>query len=165
VVERADFVGLASAALDATTARQCLAETQQAVVVVERIARGGGATRWYVLGRQDDFGTLAARVRPGSRLSLYFDSRFLIGDYDHVREAIIRIIERDGEAVLGALRPPNIEAETDFPSSAEEADNFVRDHPDATIFVGAFPAAEHDGLNAITFELPDADGVVRQHPH
>jgi hypothetical protein len=67
--------------------------------------------------------------------------------------------------VLGALRPPDIEVETDFPGSIKEADEFARDHPDATIIVGAFPAAENDGLDAVTIDLPDADGVVRPHPH
>jgi hypothetical protein len=165
VTQQSDFVRLARAALEATSARQRLGETREAVVL-ERIARGGGATSWYVLRSADDLDALAARLRPGSRVSLYFDSRFMIGDFGQAaREAAIGIIQRKGEAVLAALRPPDIEAEADFPSSPREADEFVRDHPDATIIVGAFPAAEDDGVSAVTLVLPDADGLVRTHPH
>jgi hypothetical protein len=90
----------------------------------------------------------------------------MIGDFgDDARKAAVGIIERDGEAVLGALRPSGIAADTDFPSSADEADDFARDHPNSTIIVGAFPAPDDDGVNAVTFDLPDADGVVRPHPH
>ena len=165
MTEHTDFVTLAQAVLDGTTARQRLAETQEAVVV-ERIARGAGATSWYLLRCSDDLDALAARIRPGSRVSLYFDNRFMIGDFgDDARKAAVGIIERDGEAVLGALRPSGIEADTDFPSSADEADDFARDHPNSTIIVGAFPAPDDDGVNAVTVDLPDADGVVRPHPH
>jgi len=87
VTEHTDFVTLAQAVLDGTTARQRLAETQEAVVV-ERIARGAGATSWYLLRCSDDLDALAARIRPGSRVSLYFDNRFMIGDFgDDARKA------------------------------------------------------------------------------
>ena len=161
----ADFVRLASTVFEATTARGRLAEAQRAVVI-ERIARGAGATRLYVLYRTDDLDTLAARVRPGSRVSLYFDDRFTIGEFgDEARGAIVNITERDGEAVIGAVSPPEIEAEVDFPSSAEEADEFAFEHSGSTMIVGPFPAPEVDGVNAVTVDLPDADGVVRAHPH
>jgi hypothetical protein len=29
----------------------------------------------------------------------------------------------------------------------------------------AYPGRDNDGESAITLDLPDADGVVRRHPH
>ena len=160
-----DFPRLAAATFDATPVARLLAETQHAVAL-ERIARGAGATRWYLLCAPDDLDALTLRVRPGSRVSFYFDNRFLIGEFnDQARQSVIDIIEREGEAVVGAVPAAEIEAEVDFPSSPAEADEFARDHFQATIVVGAFPAADDDRMNAVTVVLPNADGVVRPHPH
>ncbi|MFL5954666.1 MAG: hypothetical protein ACJ76I_11220 [Gaiellaceae bacterium] len=160
-----DFAPLAAAAFNAKLAPRLLAETQRAVVL-ERIARGAGATRWYLLGAPDDLDAFTLVVRPGSRVSFYFDNRFLIGAFDdQARQSVAEIIERDGEAVIGAVRAAEIEAEVDFPNSATEADEFARCHRRATIVVGAFPAADDDQMNAVTVALPDADSIVHPHPH
>jgi hypothetical protein len=165
VSSASDFAALAAATFGATPAARLLAGTQPAVAL-ERIARGAGATRWYLLRAPADLGTLTLRVRPGSRVSFYFDNRFLIGEFDDpARQSVVGIIEREGEAVIAAVPPSEIEAEVEFPSSAMEADEFARHHRQATIVVGAFPAADDDRVNAITVVLPDADGVVRPHPH
>jgi hypothetical protein len=34
----------------------------------------------------------------------------------------------------------------------------------APVFYGHFPAADNDAKRAVTFALPDADGIVRAHP-
>jgi hypothetical protein len=165
VSSKPDFALLAAATFDATPVPRLLAETQRAVVL-ERIARGAGATRWYLLCAPADLDALTLRVRPGSRVSFYFDNRFLIGEFDdQARQSVVEVIERDGEAVMGAFPAAEIEAEVDFPSSAAEADEFARDHRQATIIVGAFPAADDDRMNSVTVALPDADSVVRPHPH
>jgi hypothetical protein len=161
-----DFALIAAATFNATPARRLLAQTRHAVVL-ERIARGAGATRWYFLRSAADLDALALRVRPGSRVSLYFDSPFLIGEFDdQARQSVVEIIEREGEAVMMAAGPADeIEAEVEFPSSGAEAEEFARVHLQATFVVGAFPAADDDRANAVTVALPDADGVVRPHPH
>lgn len=33
------------------------------------------------------------------------------------------------------------------------------------VFFGAFPRRDNDGHRALTLTLPDADGLVREHPH
>jgi hypothetical protein len=33
------------------------------------------------------------------------------------------------------------------------------------VFYGATPDRENDGTHAVTVTLPDADGIVRPHPH
>jgi hypothetical protein len=66
--------------------------------------------------------------------------------------------------VIGAVRPSEIEVEVDFPSSADEVREFLGGGSDRTLLVGAFPSAEND-VDAVTVDLPDADGIVRSHPH
>src|SRR3954454_19051692 len=79
-------------------------------LVLERIARGGGATRWYVLRGRADLETLASRLRPGSRVSFYFDDRFERRGYNEVaRAAILAIAEEDGDAVVGVVGDEDIE--------------------------------------------------------
>ena len=135
-------------------------------IVLERIARGGGATDWYVLREPGDIDALAARLKPGSCVSFYFDGRLTLGQLDGgARASVLAIAKRDGEAVIGATRSGEIGIEVDFPSSEAEVDEFVTDHPDSTLMFGAFPGRDDDGERAITLTLPDADGVVRPHPH
>ena len=148
-----------------TAAPELLAK-QVPAIVLERIARGGGAPSWYVLRAADDLDALAARVRPGSCVSFYFDDRFTFGRLDdNARASLLAIAERDGEAVIGAARDDEMEIEVDFPSNRKEVDEFVADHPNATLIYGAFPGRDDDGHHAVTLTLPDSDGVVRSHPH
>jgi hypothetical protein len=51
-------------------------------VVLERIARGAGATRWYSLRDPEKLHALAERLTPGSSLSFYFDDRVRAREYD-----------------------------------------------------------------------------------
>ena len=79
--------------------------------VLERIARGGGATNWYVVRTADDLQTLAERLRPGSLVSFYFDDRLTTGAIDpEARATILAIAEQDTSAVVGALDPNDIRA-------------------------------------------------------
>ena len=134
--------------------------------MLERIARGGGATNWYVIQTADDLQTLAERLRPGSLVSFYFDDRLVIGPIDReARAAILEIAERDTSAVVGALDERDIQLTVDFPSSGSELDEFVTEHEGATFVFGRFPSSDDDGSSAVTLTLPDADGVARPHPH
>jgi hypothetical protein len=79
--------------------------------------------------------------------------------------ALLAIIERDGDAVIGAVRDDEMAIEVDFPGGEATVRQFVADHPDATLTHGSFPGRENDGTRAVTLTLPDSDGVVRSHPH
>jgi hypothetical protein len=135
-------------------------------IVLERLARGGGATNWYLLREPRDIDALAGRLKPGSCVSFYFDDRLTLGPLDDgARASVLAIAVRDGSAVIGATRSDEIEIEVDFPSNEGEVDQFVTDHPSSTLMFGAFPDRDDDGELAVTLMLPDADGVVRPHPH
>ena len=135
-------------------------------LVLERIARGAGATRWYVLRSRDDLLTLARRLQPGSLVSFYFDDRFERGRNDEVaRAAILGIAAEDREAVIGTVSADDIEVAVDFVATPDELDTWTSDHPGEAIRFCRFPGHENVGERVITFALPDRDGVVRPHPY
>jgi hypothetical protein len=163
-VAEAAYSRTALAAIDAKATRAQLAAKLPAIVL-ERIARGGGATDWYVLREPCDIDALAAKLKPGSVVSFYFDDRFTLGELDdEARASLLTIAKRDGSVVIGATRSDDIEIEVDFPSSEGEVDEFITEHPNSTLMFGAFPGRDDDGERAVTLTLPDADGVVRPHP-
>jgi hypothetical protein len=64
---------LARGTIEASAVQRLLA--QHSAVVLERIARGGGSTRWFFVQRPDQLEALAAALSPGSSVSFYFDDR------------------------------------------------------------------------------------------
>ncbi len=134
--------------------------------VLERIARGAGATRWYVLRSRADLSALASRLRPGSSVSFYFDDRFEPTANDEVaRAGILGVLAEDGEAVVGTADAKDIEVAVDFISGPAEVDTWLSEHSGERIRFGRFPGRDNDGERAVTLDLPDRDGVVRSHPH
>jgi hypothetical protein len=51
------------------------------VVVLERLARAAGATKWYVLFNPAQVEEIAGGLSPGSSVSFYFDGRLEIAPY------------------------------------------------------------------------------------
>jgi hypothetical protein len=136
-------------------------------VVLERIARGGGETRWYSVTNEDRLEALATRLSPGSSVSFYFDDRIEQRDLnDEADDAILDLIRVHGEAVVGVLSPDGLTIEIEFVSDVGELSEFLgaRDS-DVHLFVGVFPERDDDDPGAISIDLPDRDGVVRRHPH
>jgi len=84
---------------------------------------------------------------------------------DEARAFLLTIVERDGEAVIGAVRDNEMEIEVDFPSSDEEIGEFVVDHPDATLMHGSLPPPRQRRQPSRHPHAADPDGVVRSHPH
>lgn len=142
-------------------------EAAGGAVVLERLARAAGSTRWYVLERPDQLPLLVESLRPGSCVSFYFDGRLRVSTYDDTISAPLRdILDRDPDAVFGRLREGSIEAEVDFVADERELEEYARQLDDgAVVLFGRFPGRDDDGTNAITLDLPDRDGVVRGHPH
>jgi hypothetical protein len=139
---------------------------QRAAVVLERIARGAGATNWYVLEGLDDLDMLCRLVRPGSLVSFYFDGRIAETRLDDsAREQLSAIALSDHGAVI-ALRAKGIELDADFPGTRRELDHWLEEmgNPERG-FVGPYPGHDSDGIDAVTLTLPDLDGTVRAHPH
>jgi hypothetical protein len=137
------------------------------VVILERIARGGGQTRWYVVHDATELSDVVEQLRPGSRVSFYADGRVKHGPFtDEVEVELSDIIVREHGAILGWQLPGTTELTMEFPGHPAEVSELVVDAlAQSEVFYGAFPAPDNDGVNAITVDLPDHDGIVRRHPH
>jgi hypothetical protein len=151
-------------AINGTAVPSLLAD--RPAVVLERIARGGGATRWFRIGDRVELELLAERLKPGSSVSFYFDERLRWQRFNKAAaDALIEIATVDRDAVLGRSTPGKIEIVVDYISGRDELDEFTSDlDPNESVLVGRFPAADNDGRDAITINLPDADGVTRAPP-
>ncbi len=160
------YPAIALGAIEATGVPRLLARYPDGAVVLERIARGGGATRWYSLSDVGQLRSLVAKLSPRSSVSFYFDDRLCVRPYDaEVARELLRIAERDREAVVGTLAD-GIEFHVEFVAGPRDLEEYAESlAPGTSVIYGPFPAADNDGEFAVTLALPDADGVVRAHPH
>ena len=138
----------------------------RAAVVLERVARGGGETRWYYCTDVRTLDTIATELRPGSAVSFFFDDRIrsnVLGP--EVQLEVENIMETAGEATVGILRD-NMHIDVAFVSEWSEVEDCFRGAESAArMFYGEFPTSDNDGVRAVTLIIPDLDGVVRNHPH
>ena len=136
-------------------------------VILERLARGGGATRWYFCTNEDALRDISARLSPGSLVSFYFDGRIKHEPYSAVARATIeRIICEEREAVVGYLQEAGPRIEVQIVAGPAELDELAPNLiASSSVFYGAFPARDNDGVRAVTIVLPDEDGIVRRHPY
>jgi hypothetical protein len=152
-------------AIEATGVPQLLASGSRQAVVLERIGRGAGATRWFLVGDVEDLAVLEHRLSTESLVSFYFDGRLTRAAYGPaVAEAILGIARRDGDAVIGRVEDADVKLDVEFIAGQAELDEYAAGVGKADVVYGGFPAADNDGERAITITLPDRDGV-RRHPH
>lgn len=159
------FAELVRAAVFATPVPSLLAD--RPAVVLERIARSAGATRWYYAVTRGDLEQVCERLFPGSAVSFYFDGRIELRPWDDDTEMLVLdLITATGDAVVGSWDPDDVEIGADFVAGANELGDFADGLvPLTAVFVGAFPTRDNDGADAVTIMLPDRDGVTRPHPH
>jgi len=159
------FKAIVHALLSGTAVPGLLAS--RSAVVLERIARGGGATRWYHCPGAAALGAIEEKLSPGSVTSFYFDGRIRRARPSPAVVADIeKIIAEAGDAVLGTLREDGIGiAGETIVSSGDLRETLSTIDPSTEVFYGAFPGRDDDGVAAVTVTLPDRDGVVRAHPH
>jgi hypothetical protein len=142
-------------------------------VVLERIACGGGETRWYYCAGRDQLKLVTSRLRPGSAVSFYFDGRIrrAVNSDDllpHFKMMLEKAAGISGavEIVLGVLAADGVSIKVDFPSSIGEIEEqLLEADPALVLFFGFFPSRDNDGKQAVSLDLPDSDGVLRTHPH
>ena len=153
------------AAVRSTVVPQLLAD--RPAVVLERIARGGGATSWYVVSGPDRLEELSRRLRPGSAVSFFFDGRVERRSLDDATvHRILEVVDQYAEAVVGVPQADGITVEVGLVGGLDDLTTVLGGLPPGTpLYVGPFPARDDDGVGAVTFDLPDADGVRRRHPH
>jgi hypothetical protein len=159
------FTLFVRAALAMTPISDLLAKSE--AIILERIAMGGGATRWYYCPDRLQLDAVEIQFRPGSAVSFYFDGRIQNALYSpELKPNLEKIIVETGDLVFGLLNKDGFHLDVDFLCGPQELaevtstlDSKVR------IFYGAFPARDNDGIRAVTLVLPDADGIVRPHPY
>jgi len=153
--------------IGATAVRELVSRSRTGVIVLERIARGGGETRWYLVHSTSQLDVLIPLLSPGSVVSFYFDGR--VGPIRYgpdLHNTIMTIIEETGDGVVGLLGSDSMTLEMESIAGPTDLAEFTATlGADSTVFVGAFPARDNDGSRAVTVILPDADGVIREHPH
>jgi len=151
--------------MEQTSVARLLAD--RPAVVLERIARGAGATRWFRVATVHDLDRLAGVLSPGSRVSFYFDDRICALTWGD--EAVVRVLDlvtEHGDAVVGIAQKGEIELVVQVVAGANELNEVTEGLGKGTrVFVGAFPAADDTGEDSVTVVLPDRDGVLRAHPH
>lgn len=156
-----------AAAVASTPARNVLARAACGAVVLERIALGGGRTRWFHVTGHREFDALVALLHHGSIVSFYFDQRIRrVRSGPELDKFALETIRSTGEVCLGMMSADGITIDMDFvggPNDYADATSLLGD--DSVVYVGPFPARDNDGSRAITLTLPDADGIVRAHPH
>ena len=142
------------------------------MVVLERVARGAGATRWYFVTDADAMAVVAAMLGPGSRVTLYFQGHLR---RDPTGEDVCGLMYEQmathGELVLGYPSADAVEMRTDLVDGEAGLTEVILaeglDRPDGrrSVVWGPWPAAADDGRHAVTVDLVDADGQLRAHPH
>lgn len=100
-------------------------------------------------------------------VSFYFDGRIRYETFDDdTAGEILDLAVQHGDAVVGTLSEDALEILVDSVAGPNELSEFRSALPSgARVFFGAFPGRDNDGERAITLTLPDADGVIREHPH
>jgi hypothetical protein len=164
-MQKDSFATIVHSALSATHVRALL-ETNGAVIL-ERIARGGGATKWYYCSDQKCLEDLELSLAPGSVVSFYFDERICHTEYSKEMDSILdNMVRTAGELLIGVPISSSRSIDVEIISGPHELAEFLSTISLGTlIFYGIFPMHDNDGTNAVTVTLPDIDGVVRPHPH
>jgi hypothetical protein len=131
-------------------------------MVLERIARGGGASRWYRLSTADDLARLCEKLSPGSVVSFYFDERIkYLPLNDEATVRILEIASAEGDAVVGRSGPDSLEIIVDYVSGPNELGEFVETvRHGEMVFVGASPGRDDDGQERRDLHTP---GLGRPH--
>ncbi len=135
-------------------------------VVLERLARGGGGTKWYYCSDRSRLESVEERLSPGSVVSFYFDGRIRSDLYSpDVESNVENIIAEEGEAVIGRLHEDGCRIEIETVAGPGDLAEFISTiNPTSRLFYGTHPTRDNDGIRAVTVLLPDADTIARAHP-
>jgi hypothetical protein len=137
------------------------------VVILERLARGGGRARWFFATSLATLEQVFDLFCGGSSVSFYFSGCLHVQvDQEERRQDIFDEVTQYGEVVLGYPSRDDPEFEMAIISGPSELTESLMHHPEGALAIwGQWPPRENDGHDVITIDLVDADGVQRPHPH
>ena len=137
----------------------------QRIVVLERVARGAGATRWYLVKDRRALERTFASLGPGSQVTLYFQGPMCVGPLDpSIIGEMFATVGDTGEIVIAHPKDGAVALQVEFVSGPSELTEFLmQPNPSGDLVWGPFPGQEEP--DALTIDLVDADRVLRPHPH
>ena len=147
---------------------QRLARPWDRVVVLERLARGGGDHRWFYATKIEEIEAVFSMLRGGSWVSFYFGDDLAVESLsEDTVGRMFEVVQAAGEIVLCTPTQGRVDVDDrglpTGPPGLAEALSFIR--PGSLVIWGRFPGPEDDGESAISIRLVDRDGVLRPHPH
>lgn len=130
-------------------------------VVLERLPRGGGGTRWWVIRSGEEFRRVYAELRPGGRVHLVAlgDDLRLGSVGTMLAEEVDSLTAGANEVVIGTGLLNSLEFDVQLLDSAEAAEALGRMAKSSVVLHGVWPRTER-----IKFTPPDEDGEVRPQP-
>lgn len=144
-----------------------LASPWRDVVVLERLAQGGGATNWFIARSLAELEVVFDNLCGGSCVSFYFAGQLRVeADTEQARQQMYAVITSVHELVLGYPSGSGVELDMNIISGASElTEELMLHHQGAVVVWGPWPARVNDGQTGVTVNLVDADGTLRSHPH
>ncbi len=144
-----------------------LSEPWNRVVVLERLARSGGATNWYYAETAAPVREIFSALRGGSRVSFYFGAGMRVEPFtEDAVDRMFEVVSHSGEIVVGVPAAGRVDFAVELPTAPSELAEFLVHVPHGSLVVwGPWPDVADDGEDAVTVTLVDSDGVLRAHPH
>jgi hypothetical protein len=140
-----------------------LPEIRSHCVVLERIAWGAGQTRWYVAYDAQQLGDILSGAANGSAISCYFDDRLKRSTWSmSTRQEIMDVVKTSGDCVVARPVAGSNLLDVAFVAGENDIDEFfpaIREGE--TVFLGAFPGRDDDGVNAVSWIVPDSNAPKR----
>jgi hypothetical protein len=136
-------------------------------VILERLARGGGAVRWYLATTPDDLGVVVERLRGGSCVSFYFDDQLQVErDIESVRQRMFDAVTAGREILLAYPEQQKVDLSVELATGSNELAELLVQRSEGSLVVwGPWPSRDGNPNGTITIDLVDEDGVLRNHPH
>lgn len=127
------------------------------------MAYGGGQTNWFACRSAADYLFVRSLLMPRSCVSVYLDGRIRGASYrPEAKAEILHIAKEEHDCVVGVRGVDLCRLQVEFIAGRDEMEEFEATLGDSSeVFFGSFPGRDDDGERAITFIVPDPDGVTR----
>jgi len=133
------------------------------VVVLERLARGGGTSRWYFPRNEAGLERVLEQLRGGSCVSFYFDDQLSVElDLEESRRRMFDEVAPLREIFLGYPKDDEEGLDVELVTGSSELSEVLNRHPEGELVTwGHWPNLELASPDVVTIFLVDEDGVLR----